>query len=165
MDAAQFESALVNRLTGFLQDIGLPVRSAHLETPTFLPGVTLSAGTLLADESRLLYPGDLLHEAGHLAILAPAERATATAPLDPDLGMEIGAIAWSWAALKYLDLDPALVFHDAGYQGASKWFIEIFSSGRSVGVPLLQWMEMTTGADFPVMLRWLRPAPNSEPEN
>ena len=74
-----------------------------------MPGIDIRQGTILVDEARLAHPGDLLHEAGHLAVADPAERGGAR--LSPSDGDEMAAIAWSWAALKHLDLDPAIVFH------------------------------------------------------
>lgn len=143
-------------MLAFLRDIGLEVRLAPIAEATFLPGLTIQDGAIVVDEAQLLHPGDLLHEAGHLAMLTPQERAGATAPIPEDQGMEIGAIAWSWAALRYLELDPAVVFHADGYRGSSETFISNFSEGRSVGVPLLQWMGLTTEKTFPAMTRWLR---------
>ena len=143
------------RIMDFLGEIGLTARVAPIETPTFLPGIETAGGVIWVDPARLLYPGDLLHEAGHMAVLTPAERPRFPAEGD-DLGMEIGAIAWSWAALRHLDFDPAVVFHPAGYRGASGSFIENFMAGRYVGVPLLQWMGLTTTEAYPAMSRWLR---------
>ena len=56
----------------------------------------------------------------------------------------MAAIAWSWAALVHLRLDPAVVFHQEGYRGGSQSLIENFSMGRFVGVPMLRWMGMIT---------------------
>jgi len=58
----------------WLRKIGLSVRVAVIEGESFLPGVTLEPGGLIVDPERLIYPGDLLHEAGHLATMLPAER-------------------------------------------------------------------------------------------
>jgi hypothetical protein len=147
---------LLNRTADFIRTVGLTVSSARIDEPTFLPGLTVRDGVLLVDESQLLYPGDLLHEAGHLAVLPPSERASANAPFDGDGGLEMAAIAWSYSALRHLELDPALVFHEGGYKGGSKTFIENFAAKRYVGVPYLQWMGMTSEATFPAMSRWLR---------
>ena len=80
----------------------------------------------------------------------------------------MAALAWSYAALRHLDLAPEIVFHPDGYKGGSQALIDAFSthaSGATIGVPLLQYYGMTLepkfaaarGADpFPHMLRWLR---------
>ena len=144
-------------ITGFLEEIGITVTFASISEQTFLPGLTIRQGFIILDEFRLSHPGDLLHEAGHLALLTPEQRRSATAPIDPDGGMELGAIAWSWAALTYLGLDPKVVFHPDGYRGGSQTIIDSFSQGRTFGVPILQWLGLTNAKMFPEMICWLRP--------
>lgn len=100
-------------------------------------------GAILIDGSRLLYPGDLLHEAGHLAVIAPEKRKRVQGNMGKDRGEEMTAIAWSYAASVHLALEPSVVFHDGGYRGWSKAFIENFTNGRYVGVPMLQWIGLT----------------------
>jgi hypothetical protein len=158
-----FANPLTERLADFIRGIGIDVRAAPLPDPTFLPGLDIRDGAILVDEERLAHPGDMLHEAGHLAVADPAER---NAPkLSPSDGDEIAASAWSWAALRHLDLDPAIVFHPHGYRGSSRTLIENFAAGRTFGQPLLQYYGMTFeprqaadsgAAPFPHMLRWLR---------
>jgi len=58
---------IAKRICTFLVSIGLPVRTGAVPGPSFLPGIAIEHGVLVFDEDRLLYPGDLLHEAGHLA--------------------------------------------------------------------------------------------------
>ena len=158
-----FANTLTERLAGFVREIGIDVRAADLPERTFLPGLDIRDGAILIDEEKLAYPGDLLHEAGHVAVTAPEMRnAPALAPTDGD---EMAALAWSWAALKALDLDPAVVFHPHGYKGGGQSLIDAFAGGGGPGTPLLQWYGMTAtgtaaaeqGVDpFPNMLRWLR---------
>ncbi len=160
---AMFADPLTERLATFVRSIGIEVRTAMLPAGTFLPGLDIRDGALLVDEARLAHPGDILHEAGHLAVAEPAER---NAPrLLPSPGDEMTAIAWSYAALRHLDLDPAIVFHPEGYKGGADSIIENFTAGRYFGVPLLQLYAMSCEprlaaekgvAPFPAMLRWLR---------
>jgi hypothetical protein len=156
--------ASANLILDWLREIGLGVRLAPLDGETFLPGVTLEAGGLVVDPERLLYPGDLLHEAGHLAVMLPKQRASSTSNAGSDMGDEIAAQTWSYAAAVHLGLPPELVFHPAGYRGSSQSLIQTYGSG-SAGVPLLQWMGLTFDAKqaaardvapFPHMVRWLR---------
>ena len=161
----RFKEPITERIVCFLRGIGVEVEACELPDPCFLPGVRVDRGRLLVDEARLLYPGDLLHEAGHVAILTAAERGERQGDVGADLGEEIGAIAWSYAAAVHLGLDPAVVFHEHGYRGASGGFLDNFRHGRYVGVPLLQWMDLTRDdrqareegvAPYPHMLKWLR---------
>ena len=158
-----FADPLTQRLAAFVRGIGLTLRAAVLPADTFLPGLDIRDGAILVDEARLAHPGDILHEAGHLAVTDASERG---APhLSPSPGDEMASIAWSYAALRYLDLDPAIVFHPEGYKGGSAAIIENFDAGRWFGVPLLQLYAMSyeprQAAEkgvppFPYMLRWLR---------
>jgi hypothetical protein len=162
-----FDHPVTVRIVSFLRDIGLEVESGVSCEPTFLPGIAIVGGVLLVDESRLDHPGDLLHEAGHLALKSPAERRAVTMNMGSDAGEEMGAIAWSYAAARYLGLDPAVVFHDEGYRGSSQALIENFNAGRYLGVPMLHYRELSVeprqaaklGPEpYPAMLRWIRDA-------
>jgi hypothetical protein len=155
----------------WLQQIGLTVRLAPLGADTFLPGVTLEPGGLIVDPERMLYPGDLLHEAGHLATMLPAQRASTGSDAGSDMGDEIAAQTWSYAAAVHLGLPPEMVFHTTGYRGAAKTLIQIYRDGNA-GVPLLQWMGLTLAPTraaaisippYPHMIRWLRTQPEIEP--
>ena len=164
------EQLLLEQLASFINETGIACRPGTLPENTFLPGIDIQNGAIIYDHELLKYPGDLLHEAGHLAVLLPQHRAVATSPdklfgdLDP-AAAELGAIAWSWAALKHLQIDPAVVFHEQGYKGGAANIMENFSSGHYMAVPLLQWLGMTsepkngTAPDeftYPRMRRWLR---------
>jgi hypothetical protein len=152
----------------WLRQIGLSVRLAPLGAETFLPGVTLEPGGLIVDPEHLLYPGDLLHEAGHLAVMLPAQRASAGSNAGSDMGDEIAAQTWSYAAAVHLGLPPEMVFHPAGYKGAAETLIQVYRDGNA-GVPLLQWMGLTLDParaavtsipPYPHMIRWLRTEPD-----
>jgi hypothetical protein len=160
-----FAAALTERIAAFLRGIGIEVRGSELAAGTFLPGIAIAHGAILIDEARLEHPGDLLHEAGHIAVAGVAERVAPS--LAPDLGDEIAAQAWSYAALRRLALAPDVVFHAQGYRGSSQALIAAYSAGRDPvpGVPLLACYGMTVerkhaagrGVDpFPHMLRWMR---------
>ena len=149
----------------FLEGIGLPVEIADGLGQTFLPGITARNGILAIDEARLLYPGDLLHEAGHLAMLRPQDRIRADGNMGDDGGLEMSAIAWSYAAAIHLGIAPSVVFHESGYKGGSQALLENFAAGRFIGVPMLEWAGLTVGErrakalgvpGYPAMLRWLR---------
>ena len=147
----------------FLAEIGLETSEAPLPDNTFVPGIYIAHGRLVIDPAKLLYPGDLLHEAGHLAVTPPAERALLTgnimagkpAQVGTD-GEEIGAMLWSYAASEAMGLPPEVVFHPHGYRNASTWIVDNFRQGIYPGLPLLVWMGLTTTAAFPRMTRWLR---------
>jgi hypothetical protein len=154
----------LDRITAFLEAIGLPCRPGAITEPTVLPGIRIENGGLVYDTRALLYPGDLLHEAGHLAVMSPERRLRARPNVGKYAAEEMMAIAWSYAAAVHLDLDPAVVFHGDGYRGGAASLIESFASQPSVGVPMLQWLGMTRDdrtaaaagvAPYPAMTRWL----------
>jgi hypothetical protein len=161
---------VATRIIHWLQEIGLSVRLGPVGADSVLPGVTLEPGGLVVDAERLLYPGDLLHEAGHLAVMLPAERAATGSHAGSNMGDEIAAQTWSYAAAVELGLAPETVFHPAGYKGAAATLIETYRDGKA-GVPLLQWMGLTLDAvraaaagtpAYPHMIRWLRVEPDSD---
>jgi hypothetical protein len=155
---------LVERITEFLNGIGVPCRAGTLPDTTFMPGITIDHGTIVFDPSRLLFPGDLLHEAGHLAVMPPERRCKAHHSAGKSAAEEMMAIAWSYAASVHLQLDPAVVFHDGGYRDGGASLIDNFTHGRYIGVPTLQWLGMTVDAKrakeegvapYPAMQKWV----------
>ncbi len=162
---AVFADPLTATIAEFLRSIGLDVALGVLDEDGAVPGIRIEHGTLVVDESRLRFPGDLLHEGGHLAVAEPSRRATMTGDAASDGGEEMAAIAWSFAAALHLGIDPACVFHAEGYRGGGAAILENFAQGRYFGVPLLQWFGLTDDdqqaglrgtAPYPVMRRWVR---------
>jgi hypothetical protein len=150
-------------ILNFFREIKLPFELVQLSDDTFMPGMTIVDGALWIDLEKLVHPGDLLHEAGHIAV-TPAEQ---RAHLGGDVkkaghrgGEEMAAIAWSWAAQKCIGLSPEVVFHPQGYRGGSQSLIEAFTNSGGFGYPLLcAWLmceapEHNDG--YPRMKRWLR---------
>lgn len=162
------ESIEVKKVLQFLEEIGIEVIEKQFES-SFLPGLDLGSNCIYIDYDNLLYPGDILHEAGHLAVTTCQERKlVGTDQISsewPTQGDEIAAILWSYAALHHLQLPLEFVFHPNGYKNASKWYISNFSSGNYIGLPLLEWMGLCLGNEkaekekkspFPAMQKWLR---------
>lgn len=150
-------------ILNFFREIKLPFELAQLGDDTFMRGMTIVEGTLWIDEEKLVHPGDLLHEAGHIAV-TPAEQRPL---LGGDVkkaghggGEEMAAIAWSWAALNHIGLAPEVVFHPQGYKGGSQSLIETFTNSAGFGYPLLRAWLMCESPEhkdgYPKMHRWLR---------
>ena len=157
----KYESTpVVAESVDFLRHIGLQIESRALPGETFLPGITVDQGTLQFDPEKLKYPGDLLHEAGHLAVLPPAQRRRAGDDFAGNGGGEMAAIAWSYAACLQIDLPLEMLFHDQGYKGDARWLRQTFADGKYIGLPILIWRGMTSDEGdeaFPRMTHWLCP--------
>jgi hypothetical protein len=158
------KDALLDRIIQFLEGIGFQFREVELNQQTFVPGIAIDRGTLLIDKSKLLYPGDLLHEAGHLAVTPAERRMRVQGDVGKKAAEEMMAIAWSYAASVHLGLAPNVVFHDGGYKGGAASLIENFTNGRYIGVPVLQWIGLTVDErrakelgiePYPCMIKWV----------
>ena len=153
----------------FLLEIGIAVSAGEVDDASFLPGIEVVNGSLVVDISKLKYPGDLLHEAGHLAVSPAAQRSRLSGTVEdthsaPQL-IEMEAMLWSYAAALHLGIDPRIVFHKDGYHGQSESLLRNFGLGVFLGVHGLEKDGMTLSAadaahsgrrPFPVMQKWLR---------
>ena len=161
--------AVADRIIDFLRGIGIDVREDALPDDTFLPGLRVASGGLVVDRTKLLWPGDLLHEAGHIAVTPSSSRPLLSDALHahveaPHAG-EVEATAWAYAATVALNLDPALLFHAGGYRGASPGLILTYTMGVYPGCHGLSEADMTRVGEaarvqgvepYPAMMRWLR---------
>lgn len=163
------ENTIIIKITTFLKEIGISIIEEELPNDTFLPGLSLSNKGILVDFKKLLYPGDILHEAGHIAVTTAKERkliGTEKMPKEwPTQGDEIGAMLWSFAAARYLKMPLEVVFHSNGYKGSYNWLINSYNSNIYIGLPFLEWCGLTLSQEkaekqnekpFPHMIKWLR---------
>lgn len=168
MDSDESKVSILNKCIPFLTHIGIPTVFRKIEGDSFLPGLLIENGVLIIDETALLYPGDILHEAGHIAVMPASARPSLNAQALVDSknreAEEMMAIAWSYAACLQIDLDPKYVFHEAGYRGGSDGIVENFNAGRYVGTAMLHWCNMAFEPahtpkgqlPYPTMTNWLR---------
>ncbi|MCF2859102.1 hypothetical protein L1286_16575 [Pseudoalteromonas sp. SMS1] len=158
----------IKQILRFLSEIELPYQMTELRSPTFLPGLRHNQGMLEIDVGKVQYPGDILHEAGHYAVCDPAERQFLDGNIyktglqhqrakQQMMGEEMAATAWSVAAAIHLGFPLTVVFHEAGFRGASDSLIKAFESGGGIGHPLLGAYQMTCPKNgFPSMSVWVR---------
>lgn len=160
---------ILDRVLAFLDEIRLPAGEGPVPEHAFLPGVRIARGTVVYDRSALRWPGDLLHEAGHIAVTPSRLRTALEGGLDamPSVAHagEAEATAWAFAAVVHLHLDPSVLFHEGGYGGHSSGLIAAFAHGVYPGAHGLAQAGMTAigeqaqragVAPYPRMLRWLR---------
>lgn len=151
----------------FLRGIGLKVLLEQHEGSSFLPGIRIKTGSLSIDPSQVLYPGDILHEAGHLATVPYSIRCKLDGVL-PDIDLhraaELMSLAWSYAACLKLQFGPEVVFHAEGYKGEAEHLIRNFEEGIYIGLPMLQYRQMAYDEKnaailnvepFPYMQNWI----------
>jgi hypothetical protein len=104
----------VDPLRAFVKEIGLTVREAPLPAAPFLPGLLIEKGELVVDRRRRRYAGDILHEVGHVAVTAAAERPalgdSITEHHPEKEGKKMTVLAWTYAACRYLQLPPKWCF-------------------------------------------------------
>ena len=162
-------AASLEKCIDFLHKIGIRAREDKFSTDSFLPGLSIEEGIIIFDRAALKYPGDILHEAAHIAIVPLAERRTLNAE---SIGKRPGreaeemmAIAWSYAACMHIGLDPYFVFHKDGYKGGGNYIADAFVNKNYFGLPMLQWIGLTADEKnapglnvepYPHMIKWLR---------
>jgi hypothetical protein len=152
----------------FLHSIGIKIIAGKITVPTFLPGLSIERGCIIIDRDALKFPGDILHEAGHIAVVPAADRDTldeaAIGKRENREAEEMMAIAWSYAACVHIGLDPYFVFHDKGYKGGGSYIADNFTNKNYFGLPMLQWKGMALdGANaarqnlpaYPYMIKWM----------
>jgi hypothetical protein len=155
------DSEMFDRIIAFVRGIGIPVTEDVVAGDSFLPAVTVTGGGVVVDRARLQWPGDILHEAGHLAVLEPAAR---SGEVPDDSALELAAMAWSYAAAIELGIDPGIVFHEGGYKGGGPGLAQTYAMGLYIGLPELVAAGMAHSAltapegapVYPDMVRWLR---------
>ena len=154
---------VLKQIFQFFDEISIPYNFTKIETETFLLGIQIKNGSLQIDLEKLKYPGDLLHEAGHIAVTKSEERKVLSDNVIENntekAGDEMAVLLWSYAAAKKIGLAPEIVFHEDGYKGEAIWLREQFEGKNYIGLPLLQWMGLTDveGKEaFPKMKAWLR---------
>lgn len=159
--------ATAQRCIAFIEAVGITVRARGEGEPMTQPieGLAISNGAIVIDPEVPLWPGDVLHEAGHIAV-TEAERRATLCDLEPDRGEELMAIAWSYAAARQCDLDLRQLFHPEGYKGGYEFAATCYATGQFIGADGLAELGMTmidlrsalaAGAPtYPNMIRWLR---------
>lgn len=155
---------VIDKIYEFLNSLGIVVIEKKIDEPSFLPGLKIENGCLIVDRHALLYPGDILHEAGHIGVCPKNERAMLNDNVVNNRpgteGEELAAMLWSYAACIHMNINPEIVFHEDGYKGQSEWLLSNYAQKTFIGLPLLAWMGMTSKEGevdgFPKMIKWLR---------
>jgi hypothetical protein len=178
---------VLGRVVAFLQSLGfVMIEGEPCQNPDgreFLPGVSIQPGmTIVYTVSRLESVGDLLHDAGHVAVTPSLFRSQLSYDLsiletladeymaahpflvdgqeDPVMrGLlqagEQEAQAWSYAAAVAAGIDPGLVMYADSAERSHSGLVGL-RLGQHAGIHGLAAGGMTTCRVFPRMLRWLQ---------
>lgn len=167
----------MNEVIAFLEKIGLQmVRVERLEG-NFLEGVKIVNGAVHYQDNAAI--SNLLHEAGHLAIIPENIRHMADGNLDDcfesmfdkiahvDPEHEITkallqcsdteATAWAWAAGKHLGIREETIIRDVDYDGEGESIRLMLSEGHYFGINGLAASGMSSTRTFPAMRIWAQP--------
>jgi hypothetical protein len=166
---------------GFLNAIGIPI-SMRSGATGFLSGVEIVKGRIEVDERAKV--SDLLHEAGHLAVLPGRFRCTMSGDIDKGLkamfstlnregvhpidpvyvaainGDDQAATAWAWAAGSHLSI-PGESIIDGGYEGEFETVRTLLAIGAHAGISSLAASGFCSGrrgeCPFPRLTFWIQP--------
>ncbi|WP_207512269.1 hypothetical protein [Longitalea luteola] len=163
------EMVLLQKCIGFLNNIGIETTFRKIGNKSFLPGLLINKGMIIIDKDALEHPGDILHEAGHIAVVPAIDRHGLSERniinrKDRE-SEEIMAIAWSYAACIHLFIDPFFVFHEQGYRGGREYITGSCREKNYIGLSMLEKIGMTANEkharrlnipSYPHMIKWLR---------
>lgn len=163
---AQERASWRQRAVQFLQEIGLTVvvHEGPCDTNTFLPGIRVTQGGLEVFEDA--FPGDVLHEGAHLALMPSQFRplangglsaafkamneyvsqnpwGLATFPEDPICRAVMQcsdpeATAWQYAAARHIGLPDEWLFTTDAYDGNAESVLTMLRAKRYMGINGLQ---------------------------
>lgn len=157
------------KCVAFVKGIGINVIFRENSASTLLPGFEIINGDLYISSSAMQFPGDILHEAGHIAVVPAGDRPSLhnnnIGNRENKEAEEMMAIAWSYAACIHLAIDPHFVFHEKGYKGGGAEIVENFREKKYFGLPMLQWVGLAADEEkaaalnimpYPNMIKWMR---------
>lgn len=170
------------RAIQFVRRIGIPVHVLPAVTTGFLPHVAIVSGEL--NVGHACQASDLLHEAGHLALIPGRFRrdmngdlsdgftamfkALDSLALPPDEPLNRAALqcsdpeatAWAWAAGTALGLPPETIITDDAYDGEGASIRQMLSMRLYLGIHGLihagLCLSPRNPGGFPALTRWLQ---------
>lgn len=178
-------NAMFGTTAAFLESIGITVRLER-GAAGFLERMRVDGASIVVDDEDPELVGDMLHEAGHIAVTPSLFRGSLTANVDDAASLmaqyfnehpncmafpedpvaraimqsgEQEAIAWSYAAAHHLGIDTMLPFAK-GFDGDGRETHDMLVIGHHLGIHGLFHSGMTDlprqGAGYPAMKRWMQ---------
>lgn len=169
----------LREVASFLELIGLETEEVAAVPGSFVPCVEIQCGRLRFTPDAL--PSDLLHEAGHVAIMPANFRRMLTGDLDDVVGQvfedlirrglepdhpmtrallqcsDTEATAWAWAAGRHLGLPDDQIITDQDYDGSGAEVRACLKMRCYFGINGLQAAGMCAARHYPSMTRWVQP--------
>ena len=169
--------AAADRVIAFLKDIGIALRECP-GAEGFLKGITFEAGVMIYDPDQTT-SSDLLHEAGHVAVIPARYRHLVGGDLDETFAImgrdldqleidspemrailqsgEAEATAWSYAAGKAIGLKDRDIIADSDFSDQGASVRTMLSFGAHFGVHGLVHGGMCANKrEYPKLTRWLQ---------
>lgn len=168
----------ITKAANFVASLGISIEIVP-GVSGFLPGIRIVDGGLEYDPN-VTSSADILHEAGHLAVLPARYRADAQSDIDdmisgmldhasqhytidsPELraAMQSGeceATAWAFAAGKHLGLSPTETIEPNGYEGDGLGVHRNLELKAYLGINgLIHGGMCQSRREFPTLTRWLQ---------
>lgn len=149
---------MLHETISFLQSIGLPTMVGTVPESSFLPNIFIRHGTIQVTSGVLI--GDLLHEAGHLAVVPSRfrplmhgalyrsfdqifEQLANLEPTHPDViamlhAEDTAATAWSWACGVHLGVAHDDIITTEAFDGDGAGIRSMLSRHQYIGIHALQ---------------------------
>lgn len=166
----------IKKMRMFLSEIGISSKIVA-GSAGFLPGVQIENGTLLIAPNAAV--ADVLHEAGHLAVLPSRFREFANDDIsavtekmlnetdfsDPDApearaamqSSETEATAWAWAAGKHIGISEKKIILDHHYENGGTALRAMLEAKMYLGINGLRAAGMIASVkSYPKMERWVQ---------
>ncbi len=160
----------------FLAEVGIPASKGDVPPDSFLPNITVKDGVIVYNDATHI--SDLLHEAGHLAILPSRFRKSANKDFakiirtmmenvdfsNPDAPearaaiqcSDVEATAWAYAAGKYLGIPDEEIILDHQYEGKGNETRDCLHAKCYFGINGLRAAGFFANVkSFPKMERWI----------
>jgi len=156
-----------NRAIEFVRSIGIPVSTTDSEevASAFVPYCRVKGGGLMVNPEKV-FPGDIIHEAGHIAVIPSRFRPSASGtfgkslremkdymdananaigrfPEDPTLrgimqSGEAEATAWQYAAAQHIGLPDEWLFPPGSFEGNGEENLMRLKANSYMGINGLQ---------------------------
>lgn len=168
----------MDKVITFIQSIGIKVIKVDVIQHTFIDGVKIVNGCIHITENTKV--SNLLHEAGHLAIIPANLRHLADGDLDDAFKKifeitsklphdhpiqrvliqcsDVEATAWAWSVGCHLGIPHSEIIDEEDYEGEGGNIRFMLSCGKYFGINGLAASGMTTTRTYPRLEYWAQPA-------